>query len=111
MSVLLKNYEFHKIAIKSYSMCFLIKDNEIDNVFFLYIILSYIIIRYFDCWQFIIIFFSHELLFYFNTMISNDSCVFINIERIIFHEFEKKIFLHCKWENISCKFIVCKYYT
>ena len=23
-------------------------------------------------------------------MISNDSCVFINIERIIFHEFEKK---------------------
>ena len=25
-------------------------------------------------------------------MISNDSCVFINIERIIFHEFEKKRF-------------------
>ena len=23
-------------------------------------------------------------------MINNDSCVFINIERIIFHEFEKK---------------------
>ena len=61
MSVLLKNYEFHKIAIKSYSMCFLIKDNEIDNVFFLYILLSYIIIRYFDYCQFIIIFFFHEL--------------------------------------------------
>ena len=87
MSFLLKNYEFHKNAIKSYSMYFLIKDNEIDNVFFLYIILSYIIIRYFDYWQFIIIFFFHELLFYFNTMISNDSCVFISIERIIFHEF------------------------
>ena len=51
---------------------------------------SYIIIRYFDYWQFIIIFFFHELLFYFNTMISNDSCVFINIKRIIFYEFEKK---------------------
>ena len=25
-------------------------------------------------------------------MISNESCVFINIERIIFHEFEKKRF-------------------
>ena len=29
-------------------MCFLIKDNEIDKVFFLYIILSYMIIRYFE---------------------------------------------------------------
>ena len=48
MFILLKNDEFHKIAIKSYSMCFLIKDNEIDKVFFLYIILSYMIIRYFE---------------------------------------------------------------
>ena len=96
MSLLLKKYEFHKIAIKSFSMCFIINDNEIENIFILYIILSYMIIRYFDYWQFIIIFFFHKLLFYFNTMISNDSCVFINIERIIFHEFEKKILLHCK---------------
>ena len=93
MSAPLKKYEFHKIAIKSYSMCFLIKDNEIDNVFFLYIILSYIIIRFFIYWQFIIIFFFHEWLFHFNTMISNDSCVFINMERILFHEFEKKRFI------------------
>ena len=90
MFVLLKNDEFHKIAIKSYSMCFLIRDNEIDNIFFLYSILSYIIIRYFDYCQFLIIFFFHELLFYFNTIISNDICVCINIEIIIFHEFEKK---------------------
>ena len=61
MSVLLKNYGFHKIARKSYFLCFLIKDNERDNVVFLYIILSYIILSYFDYWQFIIIFFFHEL--------------------------------------------------
>ena len=58
MSVLLKNYEFHKIAIKSYFMCFLIKDNEIDNAFSLYIIRSYILIRYFDYCQFIIQYFQ-----------------------------------------------------
>ena len=55
MFVLLKNDAFHKIAIKSYSLCFLLKDNEIDNVFILYIIISYIIIRYFNDWQFRII--------------------------------------------------------
>ena len=90
MSVLLKKYEFHITAIKSYSMRFPIKNNERDNVFFLYIILSYIIIRYFDDWQFTIIFFFHDFLFYFNTMINDDSCVFMNIEGTIFHEFEKK---------------------
>ena len=41
MSVLLKNYEFHKIAIKSYSMCFLIKDmKEIQFVSLLCIYLA-----------------------------------------------------------------------
>ena len=60
MVVFLKNYEFHKNSIKSYSKRFIIGNNEVYNAVFIYIILSYIIITYFDLLQFIIIFFIHE---------------------------------------------------